>query len=70
MKKSMTKTDMNKVNGGTPHYHDWGGKLTSLRRSNRRPVSVHNDHIDVAWSAPADDYGMSSFYNAGGAATY
>ena len=41
MKKSMTKTDMNKVNGGTPHYKDWGGKLTSLRRSNRRPVSVH-----------------------------
>ena len=41
MKKSMTKTDMNKVNGGTPHYNDWGGKLTSLRRSNRRQVSVH-----------------------------
>ena len=35
MKKSMTKTDMNGVNGGTPHYTDWGERKTSLRGSFR-----------------------------------
>ncbi len=32
-KKSMTKADMSKVNGGTPHYTDWSGKKISLTQT-------------------------------------
>jgi len=32
-KKSMTKADMSKVNGGTPHYTDWSGKKVSLTQT-------------------------------------
>tara|TARA_B100000809_G_scaffold218999_1_gene225908 strand:- start:274 stop:495 length:222 start_codon:yes stop_codon:yes gene_type:complete len=50
MTKSMTKTDMSKVNGGTPHYTGWGGKKTSLRgsfRNSNSTILVANNRGDI-----------------------
>ena len=50
MTKSMTKTDMNGVNGGAPHYTDWSGRKISLQgsfRNSNSTILVANNRGDI-----------------------